>query len=597
MPAPALPPWLHPPDTLGDRADDVARIQEALAEGGAPLWVVGPPGSGISAVAGAAARGLACPAAFARLTACRTPTDALIALGEAAGAVPPGDEGAVTARLRALGGGLMLVDDADVPEWSEVLEQLAALAPELRWLCTGRRAPADARALSLPPVAGVSPPGLPEALHLPAKAELLAIVGCSLPGAMGMPYELVLRTSPGREALRRSVAEALRTRVELEPAHVAAHALPDLEPMLALATGASLPAGWRSDDAFALRWMGEVLADPDASCRASAAAARLLSALGQPGPALAVLDAADRRNPRAQPAARALVSWARGDLRLASGELEAAETAWAQAQELLERSRDIVLLATLVRRQADGLAGRGRARRAARRYRTARSLHLQLEDPAGVAATVRGTAELAVATGEVLSAEMLFDEAAATPAGIVETGSRRIGRAGLALSQGDLARTRELLDEPELDAVNLPLLAANRTRRRAELALREGDHDTARDLAEDAAHAYARLGERVASGRTLRLLGDIAAAAGRLSDATTAWQRALDVQVRARDLLGLRRTLRHALALEEESGSDSVAEGLREALRALDEGDEASSSATLTGGRRDDEPDTIQAGS
>ncbi|RME22944.1 MAG: hypothetical protein D6798_14565, partial [Deltaproteobacteria bacterium] len=568
----------------------------ALAEGPAPLWVVGPPGSGVSAVAGAAVRSLGRPAAFARLTACRTPADALIALGEAAGAVPPGDEGAVTEKLRSLGSGLILVDDADVPEWSEVLEQLAALAPELRWLCTGRRAPAGSRTVSLAPVTGVSPPGLPESLHLPAKAELLAFVGCSLPGAMGMPYELVLRTSPGREALRRSVAEALRTRGGLEPAHVAIHALPDLEPMLALATGASFPAGWRSDDAFALRWMGEVLSDPDASCRASAAAGRLFSALGQPAQALAVLDAADRRNPRAQPAARALVSWARGDVRLASGELDAAQAAWGQAEELLERSRDLVLLATLVRRQADALAARGEARRAARRYRTARSLHLQLDDAAGVAATVRGTAELAVATGEILSAEMLFDEAATTPAGVVEAGNRRIGRAGLALAQGDLSRARKLLDDPELDAANLPLLAANRAHRRAELALREGDHATARDLAAEAAEAYARLGERVASGRSLRLLGDIAAAAGRLHEASRAWQRALEVQVRAFDLPGLRRTLGHALALEEESGDPAVANALRDALAALDATDEPSSSATLTagfaGGLSEGEPGT-----
>ncbi len=593
MPERDLPPWLQPPDDLDARRDEVARVGQRLARAEGPLWLVGPPGSGVSAVAAAVALDFDGPVRAVRLTACRTPADVLVAIGEAVGAVPPGAEGAVSAALRSLGHALVLVDDADIPDRGKVLEQLGALAPESTVLCTGRRAPADAPTETLAPISGVSPPGLPEGLALPAKAELLAVVGCSLPGAMGMPYELVIRTSPGREALRRSVAEAIRSRGQLEPARVAANALPDLEPLLAQATGASLPGGWRSDDAFALRWMGEVLSDPDASCRASAAAARLFAALGQPGPALAVLDAADRRNPRAAPAARALVSWARGDIRLAGGELDAAESAWGQAAELLERARDLVLLATLTRRQADALAARGLSRRAARRYRTARSLHLQVEDPAGVAATVRGTADLAVAAGEILSAEMLYDEAQRTAAGIVETSNRRLGRAGLALSQGDLRRARHLLENPEFETVSLPLLAANRQRRRAELALREGRHDDATAAARAAADAYARLGEGVAHGRTLRLLGDIAAAAGRLAEAAADWQRALELQVRSRDLAGLQRTLEHAATMEEEYGSAVVAQAMRDALDTLAAGAERTSSATLTGRAPVSEPDTL----
>ncbi|NOY27941.1 MAG: hypothetical protein GXP62_18915 [Oligoflexia bacterium] len=364
---------------------------------------------------------------------------------------------------------------------------------------------------------------------------------------------------------------------------MAACALPDVESLLGLATGAPLRTGFCSDDALILRWLGDVLADPDAACRASAAAARLFHALGQSATAHSVLDAADRRNARARPASRALVAWGHGDLHAAQGELASAETAWRQAEELLERARDPVLLAAMIRRQADILSSRGESRRAAQRYRTARALHVRLDDPAGVSATIRGAADLAVSTGEILSAEMLYDEAEATSAGIVESNNRRLGRASLALAQGDISRAKRLLSDPEFDAVALPLLDANRQRRLAELALRQGQHDEADRAARAAARGYAVLGEGVAQGHTARLVGDIAAAAGRLTEAAAGWQRAIELQVRVRDVAGLRRTLRHAAALEQEAGSSAVAAELRDAIAALAAPDSLDTGTVHTG--------------
>ncbi|MCK6507594.1 hypothetical protein L6R53_30220, partial [Myxococcota bacterium] len=307
----------------------------------------------------------------------------------------------------------------------------------------------------------------------------------------------------------------------------------------------------------------------DAACRASAAAARQLSALGQPGAGFEVLDGARRRDGQARPEARALVAWAEADLRHAWGQQAQAEACWREAADLLERARDLVLLGTLLRRRADALAARGDGRRAAEGYRQARGLLARLEDPAGVAATVRGAADLAVCQGEVLSAGMLYDEADTTAAGLVEATSRALGRAGLALAQGDLGRARQLLAAVEDDAGDLPLLDANRRRRLAELALREGQHAAARAHADEAARRYARLGEGAAWGHTVRLQGDVEAAAGDPVAAMACWQRAAHLQLRVGDLVGLRRTLAHAAALEQEAGDPAAAAELRELAAAL----------------------------
>lgn len=574
MPPDDLPPWFrppHPPPEAGPGAGPASSAVSALArlQAGEVAWIVGPADSGLTTTAARLASATEGPLRAARLTACRTAADLVLVVGEATGAVPPGDEGAVAAALRALGPALVVLDDADLPDRSEALDQLCGLAPEARWLCIGRRAPLGASLLPTPsPPARASGDPAPPA-PLSTRGELLALVGVSLPGPHDLPADAALPVGGGRFALRRSVAEALRGRGGLEPARVAAAALPDVEPLLAAATGAPARAGYHVDDALLLRWLGEVLAEPDAACRASAAAARHLSALGQPLPAFEVLDGARRRNGQARPGARALVAWAEAELRQAWGQEAQAEAAWREAGALLEEDRELVLLGVLLRRRADALAARGEARRAADGYRQARGLLLRLEDPAGVAATVRGAADLAVCQGEVLSAGMLYDEAEATAAGLVEATSRALGRAGLALAQGDLGRARQLLAAVEADAEDLPLLDANRRRRLAELALREGQHTVARAQAADAADRYARLGEGVAWGRTVRLQGDVEAAAGDPVQAMACWQRAAHLQLRVRDLVGLRRTLAHAAALEQEAGDPGLAAGLRELVAAL----------------------------
>ena len=79
----------------------------------------------------------------------------------------------------------------------------------------------------------------------------------------------------------------------------------------------------------------------------------------------------------------------------------------------------------------------------------------------------------------------------------------------------------------------------------------------------------ARAGERCAIGHCTRLLGDIAAAEGRLSVASTHYQRAIALQVEVGDLVGLRRTLTHAEALESSVATSERTERLRGFLKTL----------------------------
>ncbi len=559
-------PWLvdrAPPAGLDSHQDTLV---DALKTPGARALVWGPPGSGKVAFAGAIASRIGRPVVAVRLAGCRKASEALLGLGLALGAIPPGDSSQVARRLRALGDPLVILGLVDSRSVAAVCESLSALAPRCTWLCLANQEVLDdVPRVELPPQA---PSPLETALedlgHDPAWSVLdtlpsKALDLCWLPAgarstSSGLPRPLETRLEGGRIAARPEVIRAVMAEARTDPSDAAARLAPHFEDALAMAHGAPVPDLVGLPELLALRWLGEVHRDPDEAPRATAAAVRLLGAWGLASEALQLADRALRRDAQARPQARALLLWARATAALRVGATAEAEEGWRGARELLEDAGDLELMAALARDRAQRQGLRGDTSGATSAWREARVLLRQLGDASGVALTLRGAADLAVAQGEVLGAETLYEQAEATPTTDVEIANRRLGEAGLALSRGELQRVQTLLREIDELLVPDPLLAAGRLRRQAELALRQGSHANARRLALEAATSYGHLGEPEARAHTVRLAGDAAAAQGALSAAAESYSQAMALQVRMGDLRGLQRTVRHAQALVDDAG-------------------------------------------
>ena len=558
-----LPSWIptDPPPSLIDRIEP---LSQALRDGTGPVSLLGCDPRQRLSLASALARELSWPVVVARLAGCRSAADALLMIGQAAGVPVPGSAVAVGAYLRVHPRVLVVLDDADVPGCQAVIEQLDGLTGGLRWLCCSERVVVEGVTEVLPK----SP--LPSLEDLPERASALALLPAGLPGDAEIPPELLHPIRPGRQALRWDAILALRRR--LEPSRVAERLLPLFEHILPLAVGASIERGVIVEDLLAIRWLGEVLADPDDAARATATAGRLLTIWGQLGAARTILESGLRRNTRATPPARATLHWAEAEALLASGARASALKRYEEAASLLRNARDIELLARMTRRWADALAVRGLVGGASRSYREARALYRQRSDEAGMSATLRGSADLATSAGELISAEALYDQAEAAIVPAAEVANRRIGQASLALARGAFPRAAALLLKAEDPDLDLPGLQANLLRRRADLALRLGEYPQARELTARAISAYARAGERPSIGHCTRLLGDIAAAEGRLSTAATHYQRAISLQIEVGDLTGLTHTLTHAEVLESAAGDSERAARMRAFLQELSTG-------------------------
>lgn len=574
------PPWLQASLAAPRSAPESGLA--TLARPGGIVGIAGGAGSGKTALAASLARASGTTIVAVRVAGCRTTEDARLAVGLAIGALPPGDPSEVASALRRLGSPIVVLDEVDDQRVAGVIEELGALAPEVRWLATGERDlwPAQTLRLAAPTAKG---PSIEEALRgagfdppwscldqLSAEAQALACLPAGLKtDAIDVPKVLRVRLGPGRTALRRAAIAAMPAELLPEPSRAAARLAPLLESALGLAIGAPLPDDLGLPDLLALRWLGEVLRDPDDAPRATAAAARLLMAWGLAGEARRLAQAALRRETQASHQARALLCWAEADAAHAQGRIQEASEGYAAARKVAKEVEDIDLMGVMARQQALRLGERGAVEASAQAWREARLLARGAGDMAAVATTLRGAADLAVARGEVLSAETLYDQDDATPAERLELANRRLGEAGLALGRGELARASRLIEAASTEELDVPVLRAVALRRRAELALRRGQHADARRLARDAAVAFGRAGEAVARGHSLRLVGDAAAAQGALVAAAEAYAEAMALQVRIDDRHGLSRTLAHARALADDAGLDELSARLDGHAQAL----------------------------
>jgi tetratricopeptide (TPR) repeat protein len=272
---------------------------------------------------------------------------------------------------------------------------------------------------------------------------------------------------------------------------------------------------------------------------------------------------------RADAFSRAILGWARADLALDEGRADAAVAAFDRAAAELARAGLPELRADLLRRAAERLCVRGEALPAEDAWRRARAAYRKADLRTGVAACLRGSADLAVSTGAWISAGALQEEIEDAPADGLEMENRRLGAASQCLARGELARAEAMLAVSIAGAEDDALWRANVLRRRADVLLRRGQHASAMLAADEAAKRYAEANEGVAQAAALRLGADVAAAAGRLSEARARYREATLLHVRVGDLRGLCRTLGNAAGVEESIGNVEGVRRLRQQRAAV----------------------------
>lgn len=578
-----VPPWCRPPDPLLER-DSLLDAAAAASEAG-PVSLHGPAGVGAT-VAGAAlvARlvrdGVVSRAVFLRADSCTVSDDLVRAVGVTLGVVLAADGAEVGAALRQAPT-VLFVDDADLA--ADALTILRTIAPDARLIATGRgplpdTTPLEVRPLSPDAMTTLLPPdtdpapylGLPLLAMLPAPplpgrpwaatdtippgAEILAELPMGLPG-FAIPLADALRVPhPDRTILRRSLREALGAGADPSSESIAAALRDRLEEAHRLATGVQ-PGAPPEDVAF-YRTAARIVADPDLAAVGAAAAARLYLRWFQPEVALALVRTALADRPPAQTAALGMLRWLEGEALLdCGGSDDADETLRAAARAISEAGAKRALSA-LARRVADRFAARGEGHRARRWLTEARSAASSADDPLAWADSLRIAGDLAAQGGELVGAAALYEEAVAAiervPGGQRERASVHLGQMALELASGQYAVVEDLLVRAEAAAGDDPLLIASIAWRRAELASRRGRHADARAAIAIAETGYASCGHLRGLALCARLSGDVAALAGDRRGAVAAYRHAASLYARQRDLAGLRRVLRRALAIERE---------------------------------------------
>lgn len=562
----------------------------AAAVEAAPLvLLVGPAGVGRSAVAAAVAGP---DALTVSLAGCEETGDVLRAVGAALGAVPSGVERAVLEKLGDAAPLCLVADDTTGDDAVEQLQGLVVSVAGLRVIAVVEEGTVDTElpgrvfvpigplsdddlASAFPAVDAKACRGSPLMAELSAglgvpPAEVPALLARALgdgalpmgiPGAPppGTPAS-ALRADPRRTTLRAGVRAMLPGGAGSPGPQVLAQALAAVTPLLPLAHGEHVGSAPDPRDILLLRALSRLVHATDGT-RCAAAAARLLTAAGQVDLARALL----RAHPDTTGMGRGMLGWADGEALLASGDVDGALARWREAAEQFRRAGARTTRAQLLRRAADRLGAR-HLLEAESLYRLARNAYRAANDRTGVAAALRGIADLSVANGELVSASTLHDEVdrllgdldAASPAARLERANLLLGQATLSLARGELARAERILDALAPTATDHPLVAANVARRRVELWLRRGRTREAYALARTTADAYAALGEPVAQAKTLRLAAEAAAADGAFHRSIPLLDRALELQIGAQDLPGLARTLGR-LALVEAARGDPLA--------------------------------------
>ena len=477
------------------------------------------------------------------LDGARTVADAILLTGHQIGVVCPGRTSSVASALASLPIDHIVWDGRNVsPDVIHAAHSaVTALTNELHSWVSAEHASDFA--------AAVATPNAPEpiAVELPTELDVLAWLPTSRRFQISVPPALQ-RPDAQKGRLRVDVLNQLRKAPRRSIGSIADEVIHHHQDLFPIAIGASI-GNVLPQELFGLRLIAEYASDENVACLAAAASSALRVRFGQPADALERIDQGLRRTSYADPAHRSLLVWAEARVHLSMGDLPSAEARFVDATSLAHAARDLALLATMHRRWADALSGHGEHERAAGHYRSARALYRQHAHPEGVSAALRGSADQAVALGETLSAEVLYDQAEMHTTTDVEHANRLLGWAGLAIAQADWRRAKTHLDRAARTAPNEPLIQANCLRRRADLALRSGDPITAIELANQALQLYALWGFSGSSARCRRLCGDAEAIQGAYNSVMRHYREAIQEHMQGGDIRGAERTVEHITGL------------------------------------------------
>jgi hypothetical protein len=498
-----------------------------------------------------------------RLDGCRTLADCTLVLGHALELALPGSSAAVATALSDRSLHHLVVDARTVdPELVGAFHSMVSgLSHKTLWwvaihepeslanhVATNDPVPAIDEDLPAPIEAGVWFPNSPRVrLSLPPQLSAPdAPNGCLRPDVIAQ-----LRKHP-RRSLNAVVDGLILNHQDLFPA-ATEMTLGPLEPT----------------ELFGLRLIAEYATDDNVACLAAASAARIRLRYGQGTEALNRIDQALARTTRADPAHRALIVWAEAVVQLHLGDISRAEARFAEATALVQVSRDLGLLATIHRRWGDALTSRSLLTRASKQYRVARGLYRQRGDGEGISAALRGTADIAVAAGELFSAEALYDQAEMNTTTDEEQFNRQLGGIGLAISQRNWTRANKMLRRARNIGDPSSLTQANLNRREADAALRSGDAVSAQPTALASGKLFTDAGRPIASAASLRLQADAMAMQGELRHAFTLYSATIQAQSRAGDWTGLERTITRLVVLERSAGEESQAIELESIVQEL----------------------------
>ena len=488
----------------------------------------------------------------------RTVSDAILLTGDALGLPSPGSAADVAATLASRELHHVVWDGRNVsPDVIHAAHGiLTSMSRDLQCWAASDRTIAFATAVSTP----VHTQSVPT--NIPKDIEPAVWLSGSLRARLPLTSELQRPdAAPGR--LRTDVLRALQQQPRRSIAAIADQVIHHHQDLFVLATGATL-SQVRPADLFGLRLIAEYASDENVACLAAASAAIIRAQCGQPADALERIDQGLARTNFADPAHRALLVWAEARIHLGLGDTPTAEARFVDATNLAHAARDLGLLATMHRRWADALSNRGAHQRAAEHYRSARALYRQRAHTEGLSAALRGSADQAVASGELMSAEALYDQSEMHTTTDIEQANRLIGWASLAIAQGNWDRARTLLDRASRTAADDGWVKTNCIRRRADLALRTGDPITAATAAHEAYEHFRRAGSSAAAARCQRLAGDAAAMQGAFREAMTAYHQAVQAQIRTGDWTGLDRTIEHIVGLLLSEGQEDTATTLKQ---------------------------------